>query len=65
MSLDTLHVIKSKVSTLGPIVVCPSCDHCLYDAWERMTYGGVQIEWYDKVDYDRWLREAEAYLASY
>ncbi len=29
---------------LLPLPFNPCCEDCLFEAWERMTYGGVQID---------------------
>lgn len=37
-----------------PLPFAPGCDDCVFEAWERMTYGGVNgkgaMSWFD------WLR---------
>ena len=37
--------------------------HC-YEIWERVVYGGMRVEYYNRAELDKWIEEAEAFLAS-
>lgn len=40
-------------------------DEVAAEAWERMTEGGLKIEWYSRAEYQQWLAEAKTFLRAW